>query len=172
MGQVDPAELMNHPAKTCAALTARLPGPFDVVLSSCLLTQLHWATLNVLSSTHPLFLAVREILTLTHLRTLAALTAPGGHAILATDLAANQTCPLERIAVGRDPRDLLEELVETDQIIDVANPRKLSLTIQVDPLLCRAVRASAPIDVWLWQNGQKNLFLVYAIELQRQMPEG
>jgi len=172
MGRVDPAELMNHPAKTCEAVASRLSGPFDVVLSSCLLTQLQWAALNVLSSTHPLFLAVCEILTLTHLRTLATLTTPGGRAILATDLATNQTCPLERIVLDRDPRDLLQELVETDQIIDIANPRKLSLTITIDPLLKRTVRASGPIDVWLWHNGPKDLFLVYAIELQRLMPEG
>jgi hypothetical protein len=167
----DAEELMNHPSETCARLAALLPGPFDVVLSSCVLTQMQLAALNVLSSGHPLFQAVREILNLTHLRTLAALTTPGGRAILATDLVSSQTFPIEQVAAGRDLGELFQELVATNEGIHVANPRQLSWTAKVDPILSKAVRIAYPLDTWLWQNGPEHVLLVYAMELRRQMLE-
>jgi hypothetical protein len=161
-------ELMEHPSVTCDRLAARLPGPFDVVLSSCVLTQMQLAALNVLSSSNPLFEAVREILNLTHLRTLATLAAPSGRAILATDLVSSQTFPLEQAAAGRDPGELLEEIVATNEGIHVANPRQLCWTAQIDPMLREAVQIEYPLDVWLWQNGPQHVLLVYAMELRRQ----
>jgi hypothetical protein len=168
---VDPEELMNHPSETCDRLAARLPGPFDVVLSSCVLTQMQWAALNVLSGAHPLFEAVREILNLTHLRTLATLTSPGGRAVLATDLVSSQTFPLEQAAAGRALDELFQELVATNEGIHVANPRQLSWTAKVDPILSKAVDIAYPLDVWLWQNGPEHVLLVYAMELRRRMIE-
>src|SRR5205085_10693837 len=110
-GAVTPEEMMEHPSRVCTALLARLPGPFDVVLSSCLLTQLQWAALNVLTDAHQLFEAVREVATLTHLRALVALTARGGRALLATDVASNVDQPLERLT-QRPPREVLRAIVD------------------------------------------------------------
>jgi hypothetical protein len=171
-GRVEPQEIIEHPPAVCDALASRLPGPFDVVLSSCLLTQIHWAVLNVLSDAHPLFEAVREISTLTHLRALAALTSPGGRAILATDVVSNVDRPLDRLAEGRDLPDLLAEIVVSGKVIHVADPRRLAWLAQIDPLLASSTRMSLPLDVWLWQNGPRLLFLVYAVELARLHIEG
>src|SRR5262249_53593744 len=154
-------ELMEHPSKTCDQIASMLPGPFDVVLSSCVLTQLQFAALNVLSDAHPLFAAAREILTLTHLRTLGTLTAPGGRAILATDLVSDLTFPLERLAAEREPRELLRDVVKAAQHIRVADPDWLAWVARTDPVLKRTVRVSAPLDAWLWHNGPERIFLVY-----------
>jgi hypothetical protein len=171
-GRVEPREIMEHPISVCESLASRLPGPFDVVLSSCILTQLEWAVVNVLSDAHPLFEAVREISSLTHLRLLATLTAPGGRAILATDLVSNIDRPLERLAEGRNLYDLLAEIVVSGQIIYVADPRRLAWLSEIDPMLAGSMRMSLPLDVWLWQNGPKLVFLVYAVELARSSIEG
>jgi hypothetical protein len=166
--QVESDELVRHPSNTCNQIASCLPGPFDVVISTCVLTQLQWAALNVLSDTHQLFGAIREILTLTHLRTLAALTAPGGHAILATDLVSNLTYPLEQLAKDREPKDLVQDVLESGGAIHVANPHRLSWIARTDPMLRHTVRVSDPVDAWLWHNGPERVFLVYALELQRQ----
>jgi hypothetical protein len=171
-GRVDPAEIMDHPIRVCDAIMARLPGPFDVVLSACLLTQVQWAVLNVLSDTHPLFEAVREISSLTHLRLLAALTAPGGRALLATDIVSNVDRALENRVEGRDLRDVLAEIVAGGEAIYVADPRHLAWLTTVDPMLARSTTMSPPLDAWLWQNGPRRVFLVYAVELARFNPEG
>jgi hypothetical protein len=171
-GHAQPEDLMELPVRTSRELLARLPGPFDVVLSSCLLTQIHFTALNVLSDKHPLFEAVREIASLTHLRVLAALTAPGGRALLATELASNVDRPLPEIAPGRDPGELLREVVDAGQSIHVSDPRRLAWLAQIDPMLRGAVRMSEPLGAWLWQNGAERVFLVYAVELRRAENRG
>jgi hypothetical protein len=137
-----------------------------------MLTQMHWAVLNVLSSAHRLFPAVTEILTLTHLRSIASLTAPGGRGLLVTDVVSNQTCRLEPCADGGDLRRLLQEIVEEERAIEVASPLRLSCIAEVDPVLERTAVLSEPIDVWLWENGPELVFLVYAMELRRRHPNG
>src|SRR5262252_612142 len=75
--EVEPQKLLGHAAEASAQIARSLPGPFDVVISACLLSQIQLAIYNVLSAAHPLFDAVRHIVNLTHLRTLAGLMAPG-----------------------------------------------------------------------------------------------
>ena len=171
-GRVTPEEMIAHPLRTCGDVASRLPGPFDVVLSSCLLTQLQWAVLNVLSDGHPYFEAVREIASLTHVRLLATLMSPRGRAFLATDLASSVERPLAELAEGRHLGELLDEMVEKGEAIHVADPQRLARLTTIDPLLAGSIRMSPPLDVWLWQNGPTLLFLVYAVELTRFHVEG
>ncbi len=126
----------------------------------------------MLSDAHPLFEAVREISNLTHVRLLATLAKPGGRALLATDLASNADRPLGELVAGRDPREVLAEIVDSGQAIHVADPQRLLWLAQIDPMLARSTRMSPPLDVWLWQNGPKQVFLVYAVELRRFELEG
>jgi hypothetical protein len=171
-GRVTPEEMIAHPLRTCGDVASRLPGPFDVVLSSCLLTQLQWAVLNVLSDGHPYFEAVREIASLTHVRLLATLMGPRGRAVLATDVASSVERPLEQLAKGRHLGELLDEMVEKGEAIYVSDPQRLARLATLDPLLAGSMRMSPPLDVWLWQNGPTLLFLVYAVELTRFHVEG
>src|SRR5215207_5852340 len=71
--EVTPQELMVAPSVGAKRIAAALPAPFDLVVSSCLLTQLQLTLLHVLGERHQLFVALRELLTLTHLRTLSLL---------------------------------------------------------------------------------------------------
>jgi len=166
--KVTPEEVMNHPAEASRQIVEALPGPFDVVLSACVLTQLQLFTLEVLTPTHRLFEAVRQIVNLTHLRTLARLIAPAGRAILATDLISSKTYPLDKLEPGTDLRKLLAELLATNNAIYTANPDLLAWMGREDPMLSRAVEMTAPMDVWLWNNGPELVFLVYAMELKRR----
>jgi hypothetical protein len=71
------------------------------------------------------------------------------------------------MASESDPKDLLADVVSQGRCIDIADPRRIAWTAEIDPMLRRAVRASAPVDAWLWQNGPERVFLVYAMELSR-----
>ena len=77
----------NKSAEIAASIAG---GPFDVVLSSCLLTQL-WLPLK-----RTLVLATSEwqrifaLISLTHLLTMARLLRPGGSAVLVTEVAAGR----------------------------------------------------------------------------------
>jgi hypothetical protein len=167
-GSVAPEELLNLPSTVCEELSRQLPAPFDVVISSCVLTQLQLTLYNVLSVAHPLFEPLREITGLVHLRALAALTAKGGRAILATDLASSVDGSLHAHDAERDAREVLRETVDEGRAIDVVDPRHLAWLTRVDPMLAQTVRAEGPIAAWWWQNGPACVFLVYAIELFRE----
>jgi hypothetical protein len=166
--EVTPQELIAAPSVGAKRIAAALPGPFDLVVSSCLLTQLQLTLLHVLGDRHQLFVALRELLTLTHLRTLSLLTAPRGKALLVTDL-----CDDTAFAPGR-PRDaddlgpLMDELVQAGQVIYSAHPELFRITLQDDPVLLRTFEPAQRSAPWLWQNGPERRFLVYALTLPRK----
>jgi hypothetical protein len=165
--QVTPEELMGHADATAAALRARVGGPFDVVLSACMLSQMQLSVLNVLSEQHRLFQAVRWTLNLTHFRTLAALTRPSGRALFATDVSSGALHALDALAPAADCVALLWELVTQRRVFDFADPKRIAALFSDDPLLREAFQPFEVNDAWLWSNGPEAKFLVYASELQR-----
>ena len=169
--EVEPQELLGHAAEASAQIARSLPGPFDVVISACLLSQIQLAIYNVLSAAHPLFDAVRHVANLTHLRTLAALMAPAGRAFFATDVASNDLFPLAEVREQSDLRPLLATLVRSGTVVFAVSPDLLTWTAREDPVVQRAVEVSEPVDAWLWQNGPDRLFLVYALELRARAKE-
>lgn len=166
--QVTPQELMAAPANGAKRIAAALPGPFEVVASTCLLTQLQLTLLELLGDRHQLFVALREFLTLTHLRTLAALTKPGGRALLITDLCAAEVFPPGRPRDDADLLPLMQELVAKGHVIHSSHPEGIKVTLDDDPVLKRSFDAAQLSPPWLWQNGPKRQFLVYALTLPRK----
>ena len=164
-------ELMSHAGAAAVAIASALPGGFDTVVSACLLSQLQLSVVNVLSPFHPLFDAVRQLVNVTHLRTLAALSAPlDGRALLVNDVSSDAITPLGPFASGADLRELLFELMQQGSVIHVVRPDVITQVVAEDPALSVLVTASPVLDAWLWQNGPERTFLVYALELQRKAP--
>ena len=168
--QVTPQELMAAPAAGAKRIAAALPGPFDVVASTCLLTQLQLSLLQLLGDKHQLFVALREFLTLTHLRTLAALTKPGGHALLITDLCEAAVFPAGRPRDEADLEPLMAELVAKGYVIHSSHPELIRATLLDDPVLKRCFGGAQVSAPWLWQNGPARRFLVYALSMPRKSP--
>lgn len=165
--QVTPQELMRAPGAGAKRIADALPGPFDVVASTCLLTQLQLSLLMLLGDRHQLFAALRELLTLTHLRSLAALTKPGGSALLITDLCEAAAFPSGRPRGEEDLGPLMEELVAAGHVIHSSHPGLLEHTLRQDPLLSRAFGPAELNPPWLWNNGPERRFLVYGMMLPR-----
>jgi hypothetical protein len=170
--EVTADELADYPRAVAADLHFRLGGPFDVVLSSCLLTQMQLGLLTVLGDRHPLFEAARFTLNLAHFRTLCALTAPGGRLILASDLTSSELAP----AIARVPAEELPELVErltaAGSIFQVASPVWLREMVKDDPTLSAELELAPALPAWLWQNGVARTFLVTALEGRRRTAGG
>jgi hypothetical protein len=165
--QVTPEELLEHAAVTSDAIVSAVGTGFDVVLSACVLSQMQFMLVNVMTDRHPLFEAVRHTLNLTHLRTLLRLQAPGGRGVLATDVSSDGIAPFGASAQAADLKPLLNELVAKGSIFYAADPRLLQTIASDDPELSSRAKLTGPLDVWLWQNGPRRLFLVYALELSR-----
>src|SRR5947209_20163185 len=70
-----------------------LPGPFDVVASTCLLSQLIGNAFHSIGEAHPRFPEVVRAIRLGHLRLLATLARPGGRVVLVTDVVSSDRSP-------------------------------------------------------------------------------
>lgn len=165
--QVSAEELVGHAEATARRVRQQIDGPFDVVLSACMLSQMQLSVLNVLSDSHRLFDAVRWTLSLTHLRTLAELTRQSGRALFATDVTSGQLHPLDALASDADCLALVRELSEAKRVFDFADPKAIATLLSDDPVLRRAFAAFELEDAWVWTNGPETKFLVYASQLQR-----
>ena len=162
-----PEELAEHPQRTAAALVAKLGGPFDVVLSACLLTPMQLGVVTVLGDRNPLFEAVRYTLTLSHLRALAALAAPGGHVLIATDVTSGEIAPDILTASESELAALVPRLVAEQRVFQVAQPELLRDMVRDDPTLSRTLDLAPVSEAWRWHNGATRTFLVYALDGRR-----
>jgi hypothetical protein len=166
--RVTPDEIAEHPNLASQAVARRL-GAFDRVLSACVLSQMQLALLTELGDKHRLFAALSYTLTLSHLKTLAALSTPGGSAILATDAATEQMAPLAELGSGTDWLELLQRLALSQNLFTSLNPLLLSQMLGDDPSLSRDLLVHPISDVWLWHNTERRIYLVYAMVLEKRI---
>jgi hypothetical protein len=144
-----------------------LPGPFDVVVSCCLLTQLQLVLLEVAGDAHPRFDELRAAVSAIHVRVVAGLLAPGGVGLLVTDLVGSDTYPLDSVPADANLAALMGELLYVGNVIMVSHPGLLSAQIRRDPALARAYAVRFPVGPWIWHDGPEKTFLVYALEITR-----
>jgi len=160
-------EVLAHPERLAANIAHRLGGPFEVVVSACVLSQMHLSVRNVLGDTHRLFQAAGYTLNVTHLRTLSLLARPGGVALLVSDVATEQMAPLSASSERRDYLALLEHQLRIGAVFDAVRPDTMVGIACDDPALVREIGLTRLMDAWVWQNGPRRAFLVYALELPR-----
>lgn len=161
------AQVVEAAGLAIQSLRTHLPGPFDVVASVCVLTQMAFAVRDALGDAHPMLPAVRQSVVATHLASLIELTGVGGASLLVTDLSSSNLFPLARIAPERDLREAMGEIVARGVYYHAANPRL------IDELLlpARALgRIGAPVllDPWLWSGTLGRTYFVYAVRLPRR----
>jgi hypothetical protein len=164
---LSPAELMRHPDRIAAGLAQRLAGPFQVVVSACVLSQMQLAVRSALSDQHPFFDAACFTLTLTHLRTLARLTQPGGRSLLVTDVATEEMAPLRLAEPGTDLHELLAQLLRSGDVFRAVHPDRIAAIAADDPSSREELSPPWVADTWLWHNGPSRVFLVCALEFRR-----
>lgn len=164
--QVTPEELSSHPGRAAREVGARLGQKFDRVLSPCVWTQFQLHALRALGAQHRLLELLYYTLGLTHLRVLDALLAPGGRALLATELTASTMTDLSALAPEGEHLQLLQSLVAEKKAITVAIPERVLGPLLDDPQLQRGLSTGGPIRAWLWSQGPERSYLTYACWLQ------
>jgi len=157
------AELATAADNTLQGLLARLPGPFDVVVSACVLTQLGFALTQSFREPHPALSPLRLAVVRTHLQTLLELTAPHGTALFVSDLASSTHYPaLVQLPADAPLDDVLRDVVKARSFYQVARPDLIS-----DLLTELSEREPEPLSPWLWTGPQDRTYLVYGYELRR-----
>ena len=143
-----------------------LPGPFDVVASTCLLSQLIDSVVTSLADSHPRFpellLAVRD----RHLRLLVELLVPGGLAVLITDLVSSDTCAELATVADAELSELVARLVAERNFFSGTNPQLIKTWFKQDRSTGGSLAGVYLSRPWRWQVGPRT-YAVYAIRAQR-----
>jgi hypothetical protein len=155
----EPTEIEAAANAALDAILTKLGGGFDVVASTCVLTQMAFALREALGERHPALDPIRFALMRTHLSTVVGLTAPGGVALLASDLVSSTTYPLAEPPPGRTTSDLLRDVVASGAGYFAANPELLAG-------LLAEVATPELLEPWLWTGPLERTYLVYALRLR------
>jgi hypothetical protein len=148
------AELAQPPA---------VPGPFDAVLSSCVLSQLLGPPRDRLGVNHHLLPRLRRAIISRHFRTILQMLSPGGCAVFISDVVSSDTEP----ALAQVPDDALPELmrslVRRRRTFRGLDPEAISVVLDE---LDADRRWFAP---WLWHLSPRRTYLVYAGLIRRKL---
>jgi hypothetical protein len=162
------AEQARLPAESTRKVLAALPGQFDVVLSACMLSQLMHSCYVALGLQHPQLHLMAAALAVSHLRSMAALIAPGGTGLLVTDTISSETYALEELWGDQPPLALLEEVDRANRVLTGTAPSFLRKILREDPEVAPLVSPGRLIEPWLWRFTEEITFLVYALVFQRR----
>jgi hypothetical protein len=163
-----PTEQARLPAAAVEKILQALPGPFDVVLSACMLSQLMHSCYVALGLQHPQLHLMAAALGLSHLRSLAALVAPGGTGLIVTDTISSETYALEELWGDRPPLQLLDELDRGNRTLTGTAPSFLRRILREDAEIAPLVTPPRLVEPWLWRFTEEMTFLVYALAFRRR----
>ncbi|QOV89839.1 hypothetical protein [Humisphaera borealis] len=150
--------------------TAPLPavgGPFDMILSPCLLSQICLYATDALGSSHPRAADLRKAIRRQHLRQLVEWLSPGGTGILVVDLA--QAAKVGSLLTSHADRlsEVASRTVGRAQHFPGLDPDTLRDELQNEPLLKGLLSDVRQTPPWMWTLGPKKSFLVYALRFRR-----
>lgn len=161
------AEVDTTARRASEAILPEVGGPFDVVLSPCLLSQLVKYASDVLGRTHPRRRELLVALRTRHLRTIVDLLAPGGAGVIVCDVASS-TGYAELLDGRREKLPaLLDRLTYTDRGFDGLSPVEMEKAIRSDPLIAPLIGPVRQVAPWLWRLGPRRAFLVYALRFRK-----
>lgn len=161
----DARALVQH---ALAGPTLDLGGPYDVAVSTTLLTQLTFFAVEALGKNHPNLNAVILALRDGHLRLLARLLRPRGVALLVTDVVSSDTLP-ELLVVERPEAldGLLRSALTLGNFFTGANPYAVATALRRESILRKTVTDVSMVGPWRWRVEPRRAYLVVALYFRR-----
>ena len=163
-------EIASVIRRASAAPHPPLGGPFDVVLSPCILSQIVGYARDTLGRSHARCADLRVAVRQRHLRLIVDLLTPGGSGLIVSDLAtAGSAQALAGPAAGSSPAlvGVMKKLINRRDTFAGLDPDSLQAGLRNDPRVGPLVGDIQFIRPWLWTLGPEKAFLVYAIRLRR-----
>jgi hypothetical protein len=154
----DLAALVDWPARRVPLV---LPGPFDVVASTCLLSQIVGNAFVGLSENHAQIDEAVSAIRLGHLRLLAELARPGGQVLLISDVVNSERAPELLDLPDSALPGFLSERAARGGTIRGMNPSKLVVILRRDPVLASKIAGVELVPPWRWKLHQR-VYLVWA----------
>ncbi|PZD71445.1 hypothetical protein C1752_06408 [Acaryochloris thomasi RCC1774] len=163
VSETDIAAFLDHPIHSLK----RIPGPFDVVASTCILSQLIKTVVDAVGEEHQRFLALIQAIRMGHLRHLMQLTVSGGTSLLFTDVVSSTSYPGLASVPTHNLSQVLSQLIKDGNFFHGVNPAVLMNLFRQDPELSEQVTTIEPIGPWLWDLGPRS-YAVVALKLKRR----
>jgi hypothetical protein len=163
IGPEDRAACADEPVRRAGTL---LPGPFDSVASTCVLSQLMYGVVSAVSEAHPQFVELLQATRAGHLRLLAHLAAPGGSVTLITDVVSSETLPSLGTIPDASLDGLLVQIARDRNFFHGVNPAALSSVVVQDPVLNAELAGQETVPPWRWDIGPR-LYLVMALRWRK-----
>ena len=138
---------------------------YDVVLSTCMFTQIVDAAVATLRPDHPQLLATVLALRARHLAVMKSLLVAGGRGIFACDVVSSDTCP-DLLVVGDDDLSpLVARSIREGNFFTGTNPEAVRRALASDPeLYVSELDGAGP---WLWQVDGRKAYAVHATRFRR-----
>lgn len=151
-----------------AAPAPQLGGTFNVVLSSCVLSQLvGYATDALGGERHPGFRDLVRAIRARHLRLMLDLLAPDGTGLLVCDLVSSDSRDdLPRLAEHELPA-FVAALPRDGNFFSGLYPDAVMAALREDSALVSKTAGVRLLTPWLWRLGPQRTFLVYALRFRR-----
>jgi hypothetical protein len=161
------ADLVGFVEAPIRHVTTTLPLLFDVVASTCLLSQLMGSFVKAVGEHHPRFLELLQALRLGHLRLLTHLIAAGGAGLLVSDFVSSDSfAPL-----GAVPEEelfhVLAQLVRERNFFHGVNPAAIAMVLRTDPVIASQLEQVEPLPPWRWNLGPR-LYAVWAMIMKKR----
>ena len=141
-----------------------LPGPFDHVASTCLLSQLLDSSYRAIGDRHPRFREVVRAIRAGHLRLLARLASTGGRAALITDVASSEHYPPLPDVPEHLLAALLPKLERERAYIAGVLPRSIIAALRSE--MGRGSIAFETVPPWRWRLHAR-IYLVWALMFRK-----
>lgn len=145
-------------------------GPFDVVASLCVLSQLVDAATQLLGNDpqSPQTLELVRAIRHRHLTLLVELLRPDGCGLLITDLVSSETVPHLQTLPQSQLASVIAHCLATKNFFTGLNPAVVLDVLQRDPWFTARITVEPPLGPWIWDLGPRQ-YAVYALRLRRRI---
>lgn len=164
LSEADIATCMNAPTHCLK----KVPGPFEVVASTCLLSQLIKIIVDVVGENHPQFVKLIQAIRMGHLRLLMRLVADGGFGVLITDVVSSDSFPNLASVPVHHLNQVLVQLIRKGNFFHGVNPAMIMNLFRQDPVLSKEIATLEPIGPWQWNLGPRH-YAVVAMKVQKSI---
>jgi hypothetical protein len=159
LGSADIDAMAEWPAARAAVV---LPGGFDRVASTCMLSQILETATHSLGRDHRQLADARAALLAGHLRLLARLAAPRGAGVLVAEVTSSEVLADLPDLTTEQLAELLTKLERNGDHYRGVHPRQLLSTLRADTTLRPIIAAATALAPWRWQLHDRT-YLVGAI---------
>ena len=161
--ETDLSELIQHYSKPAEL---DLPGPFDVVCSTCVLSQLILQAVNAVGDTHPQFEQLMVAIRSQHFQTIVGLIAEGGAGLIVSDFVSSESATDLKDVPDFQFTQYLSQLLSSRNFFHGVHPGVLFSQLKGNAPLAALVQDVEMLPPWRWDLGLRQ-YAVAAIRFHR-----